>query len=113
MILKLNPCAYVTGFPASVPYMHYNAFSKGLDKLWGNIEINNTMDMLRDVYLGKNDFRFRIVKRFTGGYVALHQWVACPETGDMAISFSSLSKDAYENPVHHFNLFDLVNATPP
>jgi predicted choloylglycine hydrolase len=113
MILKLNPCAYVKGFSASVPYMHYSALSKGLEKLWGDIEIENTMDMLRSLYLGRTDFRFFLVKKLGGVYVALHQWVACPETGDIAISFSSLEKNAYENPVHHFNLYDLLNASPP
>lgn len=113
MILKLNPLAYVSGLPASIPWMHYKALSKELEKNWGSLEVNNSINMLRDIYLGKTDLRFYIVKRVTGGYVALHQWVACPETGDIAMCFATIENDAYENPIHYFNLFDLLEATPP
>ena len=44
-------------------------------------------------------------------FKSLHQWVCCPETGDIIISFSDADYDtAYENFVHHFNLFDLLEA---
>jgi hypothetical protein len=112
MILKLNPLRY-PDVPASVPWMHYRTLSQEIEKLWGNIELNNSMDMLRDIYLGKTDFRFFIVQRIMGTYVALHQWVACPETGDILISYATVDKDAYDNPVHSFNLFELLNYEPP
>jgi hypothetical protein len=41
------------------------------------------------------------------------QWVACPETGDFAVSFSSGMTNAHENDVHYFNLFDLMESEPP
>ena len=112
MFLKKNPVGYKSIFSSSTSWLHYRALSKEIEKLWGNIELNNSMDMLRKVYLGKTDIRFFIVQRLET-YVALHQWVACPETGDILISFASVDKNAHENPVHYFNLFELLNSEPP
>ena len=48
------------------------------------------------------------------GFVrSVHQWVGCPETGDIAVSFASANKPAFENTVHYFNLFELLESTPP
>jgi hypothetical protein len=43
----------------------------------------------------------------------MHQWVACPKTGDMLICFASKDRIASINPVHHFNLFKLLESEPP
>jgi hypothetical protein len=40
-------------------------------------------------------------------------WVACPETGDMVVCFATKDKIAFSNPVHYFNFYELLNATPP
>lgn len=111
MFLKKNPVGYKSSFSSSISWLHYKALSKEIEKLIGNIELNNSMDLLRKVYLGKTDIRFFLVQRF-GTYVPLHQWVACPETGDILISFSSVDKNAHENLVYYFNLFELLNSEP-
>ena len=46
-------------------------------------------------------------------YTSWHQWVACPETGDFVVSFAGGDKKAYENPVHYFNFYELLEAEPP
>jgi hypothetical protein len=46
-------------------------------------------------------------------YTSGHQWVACPKTGDILISIGTHENHAYKNPVHRFNLFDLLNSQPP
>ena len=51
----------------------------------------------------------KIIRFFT----PLHQWVSCPETGDMVVSFADADKSANENPVHYFNLFELLDSEPP
>ncbi len=37
-----------------------------------------------------------------------YQWSYSPKTGDMLICYASKDKTASENPIHHFNLFDLL-----
>jgi hypothetical protein len=112
MILKLNPVGYKSIFSSSISWLHYKALSTELEKLWGNIALKNSMDMLRNIYGGRTDFRFFIIQKL-GIYVPLHQWVACPETGDFLISFAGVNKNANENTIHTFNLFGLLNAKPP
>jgi hypothetical protein len=97
---------------ASVPWMHYTALSKGVEEQWGNIDLEGMMDILRDVYTGKTDWRFSILKK-RGLYASMDQWVACPETGDCLVSIASRDKSAYDNPVHQFNIFELLEAEPP
>lgn len=108
MFLKINPVGYKSIFSSSTSYLHYRTLSKQIEKLWGYIELNNSMNMLRDIYSGKTDIRFFIVQRINY-YIPLHQWVACPETGDILISFASVDKNAHENKVYHFNIYDLLN----
>ena len=90
----------------------YSTISKETEKLWGNIDLNNTMSLIRSVYRGETDLllRFWNAGNFTPPY---HQWVACPETADIAISFGTAEKPAQYNPVHYFNLFKLLNSEPP
>jgi hypothetical protein len=112
MILKKNPVGYKSNFPSSISWLHYKTLSEEIKKIWGNIELNNSMDMIREIYSGKTDFRFFIVQKMEV-YVPIHQWVACPETGDMLVSFADTINEAHENPIFFFNLFDLLNAKPP
>jgi len=93
-------------------WTHYKALSKGFENHWGNLDLDTAIDMLRDVYLGKTNFIFKIMMKFKS-YQPIHQWVACPETGDMVISFASVDKMAHYNPVHNFNLFELLEESPP
>jgi hypothetical protein len=111
MILDLNVCRW-ENCPASVPWMHYKALSNGIENIWGNMDLDNTMDMFRNVYLGNTDWRFSILQD-RGSYIPQHQWVGCPETGDMLVSFANDDKLACENTVHSFNLFDLLESEPP
>ena len=111
LFLKINPVGYKSNFLSSTSWLHYRTLSKEIEKLWSCIELNNSIDMLRDIYLGKTDLRFFIVQRL-GTYIPLHQWVACPETGDILVSFASVEKNAHENPVYCFNLFELLNSKP-
>ena len=91
----------------------YRALSKEFENQWGTLDLNSTMSLLRDVYLGKTDFLFSVMQKLSS-YKALHQWVACPETGDIVISFADAdNKTACENPVHYFKLSELLEAEPP
>ena len=98
--------------PSFVPWLHYKSLSKGLEKHWGKLDLNNTMSMFRDVYKGKTNIVFFLIQKLEM-YTTLHQWVACPETGDFVISFASCDKNAFDNPIHYFNLFELLTSEKP
>ena len=105
--LRLNRLSG-TSLSAAGPYMHYVALSKGIKEQWGYLDLNSTMSVLRDVYLGKTDVRFFILQKFNS-YSTPYQWVLCPQTGDFLVSFASHDMNAFVSPVHMFNLFDLLS----
>jgi len=96
-----------------VVWTHYRVLSEGLEESWGNLDVNVTMKILCDMYLGKTDMILNILQRLFFIYQPFHQWVACPETGEMVVTFASSDKIASANPVHHFNLFELLESEPP
>ena len=98
--------------PYFVIWNQYRALSEEIEKQWGTLNLNSTMTMLRDVYLGKTDFIFYVMQKL-GSFKAFHQWVACPESGDIVVSFATRDKAACENPVHYFNLYKLLESEPP
>ena len=94
-------------------WRNYKIMSKEIEKQWGTLDLDNAQSMLRNVYNGKTDMLLAIMVKFGKGYGFLeswNQWVACPETGDMLVSFASNDKYASKNPVHHFNLFELLQS---
>ncbi len=95
-----------------IPWSQYKAISEEIEKQWGTLDLNSTMSLIRDVYLGNTDPVFNLMQKI-GSYVAAHQWVASPETGDMVIAFAEGETLADRKPVHYFNLFDLLEAEPP
>jgi len=44
---------------------------------------------------------------------AWNQWVACPSTGGMVVSFATHSQLAFQTTPHYFNLYDLLGESPP
>jgi hypothetical protein len=93
-------------------WLHYKALSKGLLRYWGRLDLNTSMKMFQDVYLGKTDFLFNTFQKRYRPPQPLQQWVSTPKTGDILVCFASRGKTAAENPIHHFNLFDLLNSEP-
>ena len=92
---------------------HFKIFSRAIEENYGNFDLNSTMDMLRSVYQGKINLFYRFVQKLGGPYSQVwYQWVICPETGDISVSFANNATSAYNNPVHYFNLYKLINAEP-
>ena len=94
----------------------YKVVSQGIEKNHGFMDLNSTMNMIRNCYSGKTDFLLRLIVTLAEGTSfnrAWNMWVACPETGELAVCFASREKIAFSNPVHYFNFNDLLNATPP
>jgi hypothetical protein len=101
-----------TSVSAAGTWMHYIAISKGIESEWGNLDLNKTMKVLRNIYCGKTDIRFFFMQ-FFGAYSTPYQWVSCPETGDFVLSFADRNKSAFENPIKYFNFYELLNTIPP
>ena len=98
-------------------FIQYEALSRGIEKRYGNLDLNSSMDVLREVYSGHNHliilFLHKInpideIAKHYGYLEAINQWVLSPKTGDMLISFADANKRAWENPVHYFNFYDLL-----
>jgi len=94
----------------------YKVTSEGIEKNWGSMDLNSTMTMIRNCYSGKTDLLLRLIVKLAEGTSfnrAWNMWVADPGTGDMVVCFASKDKIAFSNPVHYFNFYELLNATPP
>ncbi len=104
----------ITSNLIQIYWMHYKALSKAIENIWGSINLFDMMTLLRDVYNGKNNLVFKLnnlLWKFSKtGYYASHQWVACPQTGEMLVSFAHSNVRAFERSVHYFNLFDILKS---
>jgi hypothetical protein len=100
-----------TTISAAAPWVHYMAISKGIESERGNLDLNKTMKLLRNIYLGKTDIRYFILHVLGSGKTP-YQLVSCPQTGEFVVSFATRNKNAYENPTHYFNLFELLELSP-
>jgi hypothetical protein len=97
-----------------VGWTHYKALSKEIEKRHGSLDLNGTMSLLRDEYVGNTNFVMRIIRETKfHGLQCLCQWVCSPETGDIVISFARNNTLACYNQVHYFNMFDLFHSDPP
>jgi hypothetical protein len=94
-------------------WIHYRALSNQIEKYYGSLDVNSTMAALREEYTGKSDFWMFIATAIAGSYQCLCQWVLCPETGNMVISFASPNKRACYEPIHYFNIYELMDDEPP
>jgi len=70
------------------------------------------MDLFRDVYNGETNLMFRYMQN-RNFYSCGHQWVGCPKTGELVISFGDHENNAFVNPVHYFNFYELLNSDQP
>jgi hypothetical protein len=96
------------------PWRFFKTLSIEIEKRWGSLDLNSTMEMLRSIYRGETDSILHLYGKLgLEPFYACRQWVACPETGDMLISFADDRYQAQYNSIHRFNLFDLYNSEPP
>ena len=97
-------------------YRLYQSVSDELADDQGPFDLNSTMAALRQGYQAKHDFLLNLIKALgkgTGMAEAWNQWTACPQTGDMLLSFATKDTLAFENPIHSFNLYTLLEEEPP
>lgn len=94
-----------------INWVQYKAISEEIENQYGTLDAEKSLDLLRNVYLGKTNFMFKLFltkKSHTG-----RQWVGCPETGKLAICFAEQGKEAYQTAIHSFNFYEELNDTPP
>ena len=88
----------------------YKSMSNEIEKNWGEIDLNSSIYLLREVYTGKTDF-LMFIFLFLGKNTILsdfHQWSVCPETGEFIISFADAERYSHESELHYFNIYDLL-----
>jgi len=95
-------------------WRNYRTMSKEIQKQWGMLDMENIISMLHNVYNGKTDILLFILLKMgekldLGSLESWNQWAACPETGDMSVSFSTRNEYASENSEHNFNLYELLD----
>lgn len=102
--------------PSKTPWYyvwnHYISLSRGIEKIWGNMNINNTMEMLRDVYKGKNSIIWKIILNICPKDT-WWQWVATPKTGEIKIAFTEKENGAHFSDTLTFNLLKTLENKEP
>jgi len=97
-----------------IGWTHYKALSEAIEKRYGTLDMNGTMALLHDEYVGKTNLVMKMLRVFKyPSFQCLCQWVCCPATGDLVIRFARNHTLACYNPVHYFNMFELFRAVPP
>lgn len=103
--------ATFVGSPFFPIWRKYRAMSREIENIWGEIDLNSSISILRKVYGGKTDmvlFFFQMISRGRGILCDLHQWSYCPDTGDFVISFADSKKQSHKNELHYINIKKLL-----
>jgi len=90
----------------------YKEIGEEIKNNYGKLGLEETTNLIRNIHAGKTDLLFRIIMNI-GLVHPIHTWVGNPRSGDISVAFASSDKHAYENPVHYFNFYDLLNSSPP
>ena len=106
-LLKSDPEPWV------VIWNHYKALSKGIKEHYGDLSINLTVFMMRQVYHGGYDPLWNIILKQRTNWTTWWQWVACPSTGDLKISFADGPISAHKNTVFSINLLKTIEQKKP
>ncbi|MCX6664333.1 MAG: C45 family autoproteolytic acyltransferase/hydrolase [Euryarchaeota archaeon] len=105
-----------TNCPFFAVYQLYSSVSKGLNISWGTMDLNGTMAVLQNGYRASDFPLLRLIEilgKGTGMAEAWNQWTACPENGDMVVSFATHDQMAYQTEPHYFNLYSLLQEQQP
>jgi len=99
---------------AFVSYVHYRMVSLGCQEYTGDnkkLDLSNSLESIRNAYNLEygSVFMFLLHKFFLGEYNAWYQWSYTPFSGDLLICYASSDKTASENPIHHFNFYELLD----
>jgi hypothetical protein len=116
MIAFLKLLFFQKNNPYFAVYQLYQSVSKEIYVSGGNLSLNKTMEALQNGYRAKDFPLLRLIERLgngTGMAEAWNQWVACPATGEMVLSFANHDQMAFKTETHYFNLYELLSESPP
>ena len=105
-----------TNCPFFAVYQLYSSVSNKINAAWGTMDLNETMQVLQNGYRAQGFpllWLIEILGKGTGMAEAWNQWVACPVTGDMVVSFATHDKMAFKTESHYFNLYQLLQEQQP
>ena len=76
----------------------------------GELELYNALKLINSVYEGYHGGLVWFIYKnlLATNFISWYQWSYSPKTGDMLICYASKDKEASENPIHHFNLYELL-----
>ena len=106
-LFKENPDPWV------VVWNHYKALSKGIESQWGNLDINTTTFIVRQVYHGSYDPIWDFILQFRTDWTTWWQWIACPATGEFKIAFADGRISAHHNTIYSFNFLETIEQHHP
>ena len=99
--------------PYFVIWRSYKAMSELIEANYGNFDLNTSMQLFQKGYRGDTDVMLKILIKLAEGTSfnrAWNMWVACPENGDIVVSFAHGNKIAFDEPYHYFNLYKLLQS---
>jgi hypothetical protein len=105
-----------TNAPFFAVYQLYSSVSHEINASWGSLDLNGTEAVLQNGYRAGDNPLLRLIERLgkgTGMAESWNQWTACPETGDMVVSFATHKELAYQAAPHYFNLHQLLQEHQP
>jgi hypothetical protein len=105
-----------TNCPFFAVYQLYSSVSNEINTSWGTMDLNETMQALQNGYRAQGFLLLRLIEilgKGTGMAEAWNQWVACPATGDMMVSFATHDQMAFKTEPHYFNLYQLLQEQQP
>jgi len=99
--------------PWFVIWHHYKALSNGIQDTYGRMDVNTSMEMVRNVYHGGYDPIWKIILSFRSGWETWWQWIACPETGEFIITFAKGQTSAHWNNEFKINFLETLENKQP
>jgi len=87
---------------------HFKALSKGIESNWGRLDVNSTLFTMRSVYHGMYDPLWNFMLKTGMTWTTWWQWVACPKSGEVKISFAKGDVSAHQNTVFEFNFLNTL-----
>jgi len=105
-----------TNCPFFAVYQLYSSVSNKINASWSTMDLNETMRVLQNGYRADHNILLRLIEilgKGTGMAEAWNQWTACPDTGDIVVSFATHYKMAFKTEPHYFNLYQLLQEKQP
>lgn len=99
--------------PWPVLWNHYKSLSKGLERHWGTMNLNDSLQIMKKVYQGGYDPIWNLLLKTQHGWTTWYQWVAKPLTGEIKIRFADGETSALGTSIFSMNLLETIRNKSP